>query len=93
MFERWLRGHKALGYSRLSSHRHRRNDGSVYIGDAEGCLSFRLQGEDATKFASSLARAKEANALDVEVEPWFERNRNGFSCPSEDRIHGLPAID
>jgi hypothetical protein len=41
--------------------------------NADSRVSFRLQREDATKLASSLARAKEAHALEVEVECWFQR--------------------
>jgi hypothetical protein len=62
----------------------------VVEANAENRIFFRLQREDATKFASSVACAKEAHALDIEVKSWFERNRHGLSCLSEDRIHGLP---
>jgi hypothetical protein len=44
--------------------------------DAENPVAFRLQREDATKFASWIARAKEAHALDADVKSWFERTKS-----------------
>jgi hypothetical protein len=44
--------------------------------NAESRVSLRLQREETTKFASSLARAKEAHALDIEVKSWFERTKS-----------------
>ena len=82
----------------------RRSKVSVYIrllnqiemveANADSRVSFRLQREDATQLASSLARAKEAHALEVEVECWFQRtareSREDSSHRGMSNPNGIP---